>query len=218
MSWLQQLVNKSEARYVLSCGHGLKIFDWVSVSWICGIQMAVKSCKKTWRGRWIFQSILKEWPAWIIPFNILAAKKQCSPAETEQQRTDGCSQTDSWCSHLKPTEPPPSPIHMESSRARYLSGPIIMMSKSKKSRQFMRKLQRTYMKRSVLMRSLSVPRREEKERGWVTAALICKVQIRGDCSSARKRHHTVRWVQKEKYWQISQGTDHTVDLMLGSLS
>lgn len=70
---------------------------------------------------------------------------------------------------LSPPPPPPTapslPMHMESSLARYLSGPITAISKSKKSRQFMRKLQRTHMKRSILMRSLSVPRREDKERG-----------------------------------------------------
>lgn len=65
---------------------------------------------------------------------------------------------------LSPT-PPSLPMHTESSLARYLSGPITAISKSKKSRQFMRKLQRTHMKRSILMRSLSVPRREDKERG-----------------------------------------------------
>lgn len=31
MSCLQQLVNKSEVRYVLSCGRGVEISDWVSV-------------------------------------------------------------------------------------------------------------------------------------------------------------------------------------------
>lgn len=50
-------------------------------------------------------------------------------------------------------------------QSRYLSEPITAMSKSKKSRQFMSKLQRTYMKRSVLMRSLSFPRSLDKGRG-----------------------------------------------------
>lgn len=86
--------------------------------------------------------------------------------------------------------PPAPPNHMESGRARYLSGPITAMSKKVKSQGNLWGSFKGHIWKGQLWWGLCLSqgvRIKREEEGWVTAALICKVRIRGDRSSARKR-------------------------------
>lgn len=111
MSCLQQLVNKSEVRYVpllqpwagnlLLGQRGLTLQQE-------NVEMVDRCFKPNWR---------------IDPLKLfcLMYKQQgrkVKPTETEQQKTDGCCQTESLFSYLKATERSP---YMKSSPARYLS-------------------------------------------------------------------------------------------------
>jgi len=166
----------------------------VAVLWISldrlngGIGATVQSCEETWRGSRVLCGELNEWPAWIIPLNFVATRKQHSPAETEQQRTDGCSQDDPTKPPPQPPVPPPPvpPVRPSGCSAFMLVTWVGQLPRWVKSQgNLWGSFKRTYMKRSTLIRSPSFPRREDKKVGWVTTALTCKVQIRSDRSSAR---------------------------------